>query len=453
MATSTKTFLIELYEEYLEEASFLYEQRLSLLKNPEISWKKIGEFEERFEAHIDGLVIGESLAIEVCNRCAREGDFGELHAAVRVLCRQNRKELVFAILKELDLQDAEKVRAVKDALKHELPQSWYADFWSLAQANEALIPMAVSAFGYRRANVVDVAKNLPRITRQTPPDLLSDVIWASGRFGEPDVRPALRKYLEHEDEVVRAAAVMAMLRLGDDLTLEHCLRNLRSGTSPLIPVGLAGSHSVVKTLLDVADKYSANDNWLIAVGLLGDISAVPTLLGCLSNPETAEAAAIALSLITGAKLCETVFVPDDVDEDELFEGERENLKRGQVPVRADGKPFGITVTRLSQKVEDWQVWWTQNELSFDGRIGYRNGKPLSPGSLLEVLRSEKSPHMVRQLMHEEFVIRYGMDIPFEADMFVEEQVRAIEKVADWVQMNSGRFREGAYYFGGRLTFS
>jgi hypothetical protein len=61
--------------------------------------------------------------------------------------------------------------------------------------------------------------------------------------------------------------------------------------------------------------------------------------------------------------------------------------------------------------------------------------------------------MVRQLMHEEFVIRYGMDIPFEADMFVEEQVRAIEKVADWVQMNSGRFREGAYYFGGRLTFS
>ena len=47
MAISAKTFLIELYEEYLEEASFLYEQRLSLLVNPEISWKKIGEFEER----------------------------------------------------------------------------------------------------------------------------------------------------------------------------------------------------------------------------------------------------------------------------------------------------------------------------------------------------------------------------------------------------------------------
>src|ERR1700685_1058565 len=104
MATSTRTFLIELYEEYLEEASFLYEQRLSLLQNPEISWKKIGEFEERFEAHIDGLVVGGDLGIEVCKRRAEDGDFGELHAALRVFCRQNRKELVYAILKDLDLE-------------------------------------------------------------------------------------------------------------------------------------------------------------------------------------------------------------------------------------------------------------------------------------------------------------------------------------------------------------
>src|SRR6266567_1491787 len=66
MGISTKSFLIELYREYLEEASFLYEQRLGLLHDPEVPWKRIGEFEERFEAHIDGLLVGGELALEVC---------------------------------------------------------------------------------------------------------------------------------------------------------------------------------------------------------------------------------------------------------------------------------------------------------------------------------------------------------------------------------------------------
>jgi hypothetical protein len=135
MAISAKTFLIELYEEYLEEASFLYEQRLSLLVNPEISWKKIGEFEERFEAHIDGLVVGGDLAIEVCKRRAEEGDFGELHAAVRVFCRQNRKDLVVTLLENVDTEDDQKVKAIADALKHELPAEWNEDIFLFARVN------------------------------------------------------------------------------------------------------------------------------------------------------------------------------------------------------------------------------------------------------------------------------------------------------------------------------
>ena len=84
MAASPRAFRIGLYEEHLEEASFLFEQRRTLLVNPEVPWKKIGDFEDRLEAHIDALIVGDKLALDVCVRHASGDDFGELFAATSV---------------------------------------------------------------------------------------------------------------------------------------------------------------------------------------------------------------------------------------------------------------------------------------------------------------------------------------------------------------------------------
>ena len=85
-------FRSSFYIEYIEEAAFLYEQRLSLFNDTEITWKDLKGFEERFEAHIDALMVGEGPALDVCRTKVLEGDLGELHAAIRVFCRQNRGE-------------------------------------------------------------------------------------------------------------------------------------------------------------------------------------------------------------------------------------------------------------------------------------------------------------------------------------------------------------------------
>jgi len=74
--------LTDIFEEHLSEASFLYEQRLGLLDDPELTWKEIGDFEERFEAHIDGLVVGEDSALEVCKQARRQSQ----------ACIMNRKK-------------------------------------------------------------------------------------------------------------------------------------------------------------------------------------------------------------------------------------------------------------------------------------------------------------------------------------------------------------------------
>jgi len=452
MTKTMSNFATELYQEHLEEASFLYEQRLTLFDDPEITWLDIEDFEERFEAHIDALVVGEEPALNVCKTQALEGDFGELHAAVRVFCRQNRLDFVQECLEALDPKDTEKIQAISDALNHELPSEWKDEFIrTLSEGDQRLIPVAAKLIGYRR---LSSGKELLNALQQNNSQAVSNIIWSIGRVREQYARTLLfNKYLKHEDESVCSATALALLRIGDPQTLDHCLRSAHSENWPLLPLGLGGSRSTATVLIEsVANDKVLYPDCLIALGLLGDISAVDTFLSDLGNADFAESAAMALNLITGAEIYEEVFIPEEIDEDELFEEELEKLKRGE-SLYPPGEEPGTTITRLSQKPEDWQKWWAENKSHFNPGIRYRNGKPYSPACLLENLQSEKSPRIVRQMAYEELVIRYGIDFPFETDMLVSQQKQAIAKYAEWIKTNGHRFREGEWYFAGQLIHS
>jgi uncharacterized protein (TIGR02270 family) len=448
MTQTILDFETELYQEHLEEASFLYEQRLTLFDDPEITWLDIENFEERFEAHIDALVVGKEPALNVCKTQAMEGDFGELHAAIRVFCRQNRLDFVQECLETLDPKDTERVQAISDALNHELPAEWKEEFIRiLSEGDQRLIPVLAKLIGYRR---LSSGKELLHALQQNNSHAVSNIIWAIGQVREQYARTLLfNKYLKHEDESVRSTTVLALLRIGDPQTLDHCLHSVHSENWPLLPLGLGGNRSTAAVLIESATNNKASADCLIALGLLGDISAVDTLLSDLGDADFAESVAIALNLITGAEIYEEVFVPEEIDEDELFEEELEKLKRGE-RLYPQGEEPGTTITRISQKPEDWQKWWVENKSRFNPGIRYRNGKPYSPACLLENLESEKSPRIVRQMAYEEFVIRYGIDFPFETDMLVSQQKQAIAKYAEWIKTNGSSFREGEWYFAGQL---
>jgi uncharacterized protein (TIGR02270 family) len=451
MTQTILDFETELYQEHLEEASFLYEQRLTLFDDPEITWLDVEDFEERFEAHIDGLVVGEEPALNVCKTQAMEGDFGELHAAVRVFCRQNRLDFVHECLENLDPEDTERVQAISDALNHELPAEWKDEFICiLLQGDQRLIPVVARLIGYRR---LSSGKELLAALQQNNSQAVSNIIWSIGRVREQYARTLLfNKYLKHEDESVCSATALALLRVGDAQTLDHCLHSVHSWNWPFLPLGLGGSRSTAAVLIESATNNKASADCLIALALLGEISAVDTLLSGFVNTNLAESAAIALNLITGAGIYEEVFIPEKIDEDELFEEELEKLKRGE-SLHPPGEEPGTTITRLSQKTEDWQKWWVENKSHFNPAIRYRNGKPYSPACLLENLESEKSPRIVRQMAYEELVIRYGIDFPFETDMLVSQQKQTIAKYSEWIKAYNSRFREGEWYFSGKLMTS
>jgi uncharacterized protein (TIGR02270 family) len=447
MATSPKTFLIELYEEYLEEASFLYEQRRTLYHHPEITWKKIGEFEERLEAHIDGLVVGDKLALDVCKRRASEGDFGELYAATCVLCRQDRRDLVLAIFDELDPEDAEKSAAVADALKYELPEAWFPDFLTLlASGDRKLAPILARAFGYRR---VQCGPQLISAMKRCAAPALPEVVWALGRIGYEPADEPLLDYLRSEDEPVRSAAALALARMGERRAIDYCLHQAPTNTWPIVALGLAGGRSALAVLTERA-RSGAGD-CLVALGLLGSPESVPLLISQLEGPEAAAPAAAALQCLTGANLYETVFVSEEVDEDELFQSEREQLKQGKPLARGDGRPYGSTVTRLTQKPEDWNRWWQTNGNRFVPGVFYRNGGPVSPALLIEMLADERTPHRLRRYCAEELVTRYRKDFGLETDMAAARQTRILSEAAAWSASSGGQFQEGVWYLAGHRS--
>ena len=61
--TNLMTAHINLTQPQIDFATSLYlEEASALFDDPELSWQ---DFEDRFEPHIDGLVVGEELALEV----------------------------------------------------------------------------------------------------------------------------------------------------------------------------------------------------------------------------------------------------------------------------------------------------------------------------------------------------------------------------------------------------
>jgi len=448
MAATYAAFLRQLYEEHLEEASFLYEQRQRLLTDPELTWLEVAEFEERLEAHLDALVIGGDVAAEVCRNRAAQGDAGALFAAACTFCRRLQAPMLANVIKTFDGEDAAKSDALTDALKHELPDDW-KDFCvrALATADPRLGAILARTLGYRR---LPVAGALLRALETAAPTAAPSLLWSLGRTGDETAIPAARRFMLADDSATVSAALHAALRLRDHDALISVAAAAPVAESHPIALGLAGDRHSVAALLAAVNGSGRQIDVIVALGLLGDLSAVRPLIGFLRAEPLAGAAADALHVITGAPLFEDVLVPELMTEEELFPAELDAFReRAQLPRRPDGQPFGARVRRLSRDAAVWGDWLTSNASRFHADLRYRNGFLYGPDALLDCLRSPTYPKSFRALAAEELLVRYGVDLQFEADMRVTRQVEILRDAAGPVAEAAQRFDPGRWYFAGR----
>lgn len=441
VSTLMHVFERGLHAEHLEEVSFLYERRLGHLKNPAMAWSGLAEIEDRIEAHLDALVVGGELALEVCRERAAQGDFGELFAAVSVFCRSQRPPLLAEMLRTFDSKDRPKTAAMADALKYELPIEW-AVFVEQAMATRdaRLLPLLATVSGYRR--LAAGAALHARLRSAIEPAV--EAIDALGRMQTLESAEMLTRWLRHPRKEVEVASAVALLRLGQSPPL-------RDGAASGGCTGLAlgGGQAAVASLIETIEHGQATPDGLLALGLLGDPSALRSLHQCLDVEALAEPAALALSWISGADLAQEVFVPEEVNEDELFPLELAAWRAHKMPpTRSDGKPFGENVRKLCVDSQAWRQWFVKNASRFEPRMRYRCGQPITPAALVDNLAQPHSHPRLREMAAHELVVRYRCDVPFEVDMPVDRQWVAIDAMRQWLAGHASRFRPGAWYFAG-----
>lgn len=449
MATSLQSFRIGLYEEHLAEASFLYEQRRALMAQADIPWLALDGFEQRLEAHVDALIVGGELALVVSRQRAVAGDAGELFVAVCVFCRHGQAPLLSEVLQHLDVGDPERVRAVADALKYELPAAW--EEFCLRGLGHAKIELAVllaEVAGYRRLRT---GRALATTLERAPEGLKPAVFQAIGRSADADLQASVRPYFRSSDVRLRSAALRAGLRLQDQDAVRALYEQAADGSAPDTESGLAGGRFMAAPLVAHVKASPPDIAAIRALALLGDLSAVRSLAGLLAVPDATTHASQALYVITGARLFESALVPDEIGEDEMFDKELRTLREtGEKPKRSDGEPFGSRVERVSTDPARWEQWLSENARRFNGERRYRCGLPASPRVALNCLMDAAFPAAFRGLVMEELLIRHAIDLRIEPDMPVRRQLSILEAAANGIAQMESAVEAGRWYAQGQV---
>ncbi|MEW5802449.1 MAG: HEAT repeat domain-containing protein [bacterium] len=490
-------FTIGLYQEHLEEISFLFAQCQALFSDPEIPWPEVAEFEERLAAHIDAIELGEDLA----RRCTLElleshlegddGDEEEIRGAVYTLATAGGPEAIDEVLKIMEAADEKFIPCFVDALKY-TPRQGTAErlFPLLSHGRPEIRAAAARILGYRREGQAGGSVPLLiSLLQDDNPQVISAAAYALGHLaGQLQYRaaiPGLERSLAHQDPAAQHYVALALFRMGHHPALEYlttlCQTANLSFPWPVLSLALCGRADDLHVFIGLIRhrqknrhmRYDQNDrhvtsNILLAMGILGNVQAVEILIDELKvvwgegvQGEEGEGGAYdknlqsevgtydeswkvsageALELITGAGLRETVTLVDPVDPDELLEGEEE-----------PSVPTVQKLERVCTSYEEWAIWWQKNRSRFHPAIRWRYGKPFDFGLCIDEMASEKARYADRQRAYLEVTIRSGHDIPFEPDWFVGRQKEALHRWQTWWQEKSRKFPPGRWYFQGRET--
>ena len=142
-------------------------------------------------------------------------------------------------------------------------------------------------------------------------------------------------------------------------------------------------------------------------------------------------------------------MPDEIDPDELSDEERIAWEEnGKVPTRENGEPFGSWEHRPLIDASEWREWLIDNKERFSRDMRWRMGQPYGPEALVDCLRSEFSPYPIRAAACEELVVRYSLQVPFEVDLPVHQQLRFLDRIAAEVSRTGSDLHRGQWHFAG-----
>jgi uncharacterized protein (TIGR02270 family) len=305
--------LWDVVEEHLAEAEFLLEQLERAFNSPTLTLKTLESgVEARLLAHVDGLVLGGSPVYERLLKPvldAPDPDQATLVTAAGLVAVESGR------LDDLRPALGHEVMAVRVAMVNAcaLSASARLDAWVLRR-----LPGVMEAV--ERASLLRIAARrglkLPTLLEWLQGDDPRLVMAAAeaARHADPRRHLAVTEHLlDHEDEGVREAALIAALAWGSRRASVVCEQLALAVDAPrALPMALyaaLGGPERHKRLARKLTVPTQRRSALFALGFSGNPEQLPVLLQHLSDPDpiAAKIAAQAISTITGIDLTDDAF--------------------------------------------------------------------------------------------------------------------------------------------------
>ena len=355
--------------------------RSALTSAPHARLRHLRRFDDRLEAHLDGLRVAGEGAWLFCTSALERPSVGSVFAAA--------------------------VRAIEDGRADRLDQ-----VFALAESAAAARRGLVSAFGWLereqlRGVVIELlsaSSPLKRLTgiatcamHRVDPGLTSAGrvedsdstvrarAWrTAGELGQRElVSTAAAAALAEEDPACKFWAAWSAVLLGDKERALKILRGIAavSGRHQVRALQLsiqAMSVSDTHALLQLLAQDPTNTRRLIrASGLAGDPVYLPWLIGFMTDDKTARLAGESFSLITGLDLA---WLDLERKPPKNFEsGPNDDPNHPNVDMdEDDGLPWP------DQKLIE--AWWSANSHRFEPGVRYFMGEPLNRENCLRVLK-------------------------------------------------------------------
>ena len=397
MSATAQTVGVVIFR-HAEDTAFLWLTRDNAVRAPHYSLKDLAKLDDRVEAHIDGLRVAGDVGWELALEQLKHPEAGEYFTAMVLALESGRKERIAAVLDRAG-EDVP-LRGVVSAL------GWVD--WEVAKpAIAGLIAaedprrrrIAIAACAAARQNP---GRHLAVALADADPALRARACRAVGELARKDLLGEMAPLLAAEDDDCRFWAAWSASLLGDP-----------RGFGPLWKfVGAAGWRRTVcalAVLLRALPPAQAQD-WLrtlgrdparrraaiTGIGIYGDPTYVSWLIQQMADQKFTRLVGEAFSMITGADLA---YLDLDRRPPEGFEsGPPDDPADPNVDLDPDDKLPWPDPTRIA-------TWWAGQKGGFAPGTRYLLGKPITPESLAEALRSGRQRQRAAAAL--ELAIRSG----------------------------------------------
>jgi|GEM_PF-457766 len=362
---------LELFEEHLGEATFLWHQREHALVSPRHTPDDVAALEWRLLRHVDGMVLaGVSTAERKLIPMLEEGDPEAASVATLVL---------------LD-PDVWKPEPVLSTLRKGAPTCRNAIGQALrarpcGELKDPLHQLLRDSPPELQALLLDVLsdwRGLPLTLMESvltagAPVARAAALRAASRLPAPSLAPLVADCLSSKDADVQREAMLTGLTLGVDGAWAMC-RQLAARQEPgsacarllLAFGGKAPEQHLLLEALAKPEPIALRQQTLWALGFSGNRDAAAACLPLMSSQEPLidRLAGEAFSAITGLRLDDTR--TRENDDEELGD-----------------EPLSLTDSWLPRPRADTVAdWWHRNQSRFSPGVRYLDGVPCSPARLL-----------------------------------------------------------------------